>query len=331
MLAWLLDRFTGLDALRLAEVPDPVPGPGEVVLRIHYAALNPADRYLAERQYPAKPSLPHILGRDGMGTVVAVGPEVSGISPGDRRLILRGEVGVERAGTFAEKVAVPCASLAEVPREWEEKEAAAASLVYLTARQALVMWGELPAQAPVLVTGATGGVGVAAVQLGAALGYQILALSRSPDKRRRLQQIGASECFDPADPNWHHALLRAIAPRRVELAIDNVGGALLPEVIDTLGNLGKVSLVGRLAGPVPNFNTASLFFRRLRLGGVAVGAYTPDEAQAAWRAVVDLLATRKARPLVDSVLPFERLPDAFARLAAGPMGKVLLAAPQPRG
>jgi len=327
MLAWLLDQFSGVAGLRLAEIAEPTAAAGEVVLQTHFAALNPADAYLAEKQYPAKPRLPHILGRDGVGTVVAVGPEVAGVAVGDRRLILRGEVGVERPGTFAERVAVPVESLAEIPAGWNEQEAAAAPLVYLTAYQALSIWGPLPTGAMVLVTGASGGVGVASVQLGAALGYTVVALSRSVEKRERLRQLGASMCFDPADPNWRLALKRSLAPRRVDLAIDNIGGSLLPEVIDTLGDGGRVSLVGRLAGPVPSFNTASLFFRRIRMGGIAVAMNTPAESRAAWLEVLALLARTGARPLVDSVLPFDRLPDAFARLSAGPMGKVLLAAP----
>ena len=129
---------------------------------------------------------------------------------------------------------------------------------------------------------------------------------------------------NPSDSRWRTALEEGFRPRRVDLAIDNIGGKLLPEVIDTLGDLGKVSLVGRLAGPVPNFNTATLFFRRLRLGGVAVGAYTNAESRAAWQEVLRLLARTGARPLVDSVFPFEQIQRAFARLAEGPMGKVLL-------
>ncbi len=327
MRAWLLDHFGGLPALRLADTDEPSAQAGEVVLEIRYAALNPADRYLAERQYPARPRLPHILGRDGVGTVVAVGPGVAGVSVGERRLILRGELGSERRGTFAERVAAPAENLTEIPPGWDEKEAAAAPLVYLTAYQALSMWGELPAAAVVLVTGASGGVGVASVQLAAALGHTVVALSRSEAKRDRLRELGASLCFDPGDPGWRLALKKALAPGRVELAIDNIGGALLPEVIDALGNNGKVSLVGRLAGPVPSFNTATLFFRRIRMGGVAVGAYAASESQAAWKRILELLSRTGARPIVDAVLPFEELPDAFARLAAGPMGKVLLAAP----
>jgi NADPH2:quinone reductase len=324
MKAWLIDELKGIEELRMAEVPDPVPEPHEVVLQLKYAALNPADRYLAEKQYPAKPKLPHILGRDGFGTVIRSGASVTGIQSGASRAILRGEAGGDRPGTFAEQVAVPEENLIETPPGWSEEQSAGASLVYLTAYQALTMWGPLPSGAIVLVTGASGGVGVAAIQLAMALGYETIGLSRSSEKSKRLLQLGTTHLFNPQDPKWLQAAKATIAPRRVELAIDNVGGTLLPQVIETLGNQGKVSLIGRLAGPVPEFNTASLFFRRLRLGGVAVGAYSPAEGQKAWKEVVELLTKTRARPLVDSVFQFEQLPQAFARLAEGPLGKVLL-------
>ena len=322
-----MDDFKGIGGLRLAEVPDPAPQRDEVILQVHYSALNPADRYLAENLYPAKPRLPHILGRDGMGTVVEVGSGVGDVRVGDRRTILRGEVGINQPGTFAQRVAVPAQNLVEVPAGWSEPEAAGATLVYLTAYQALTMWGPLPPSATVLVTGASGGVGAASVQLAAAMGHKVLALSRSPEKRRRLEQLGATATFNPEDPKWRQAVKTMLAPLRVDLAIDNIGGNLLPEVIDTLGENGRVSVVGRLAGPVPSFNPATLFFRRLRLGGVAVSAWTNAESRAAWQEVLSLLARTGARPQVDQVFPFDQLPQAFERLAQGPMGKVLLAAP----
>ena len=325
MKAWLMDDFNGIGSLRLAEAPNPVPQPDEVILQVNYAALNPADRYLAENLYPAKPRLPHILGRDGMGMVVEVGSGVTGVRVGDRRAILRGQVGSNRPGTFAQRVAVPAQDLVEIPAGWSEPEAAGATLVYLTAYQALTMWGPLPSPAVVLVTGASGGVGVAAVQLAAAMGYKVLALSRNPEKSRRLEQLGAAATFNPEDSKWRQAAKTLLEPRRVDLAIDNIGGKLLPEVIDTLGEHGRVSLVGRLAGPVPSFNTATLFFRRLRLGGVAVGGWTNAESHAAWQQIVELLARAGARPQVDKVFPFDQLPQAFERLERGPMGKVLLA------
>jgi NADPH:quinone reductase len=327
MRAWLIDDLKGIGGLRLADVPDPVPQRDEVVLQLNYAALNPADRYLAENQYPLRPPLPHILGRDGIGTVVQVGGEVPDAQVGDRRAILRGEVGGNRPGTFAQRVAVLAQDLVAIPAGWTELEAAGATLVYLTAYQALTMWGPLPPSALVLVTGASGGVGVATVQLAAAMGHKVVALSRSPEKRRRLEQLGATATVDPEDPKWGLTLKATLSSRRVDLAIDNIGGKLLPQVINTLGELGRVSVVGRLAGPVPSFNTATLFFRRIRLGGVAVGAWTNAESRTAWQEVLALLARTGARPQVDKVFPFDQLPQAFDRLAQGPMGKVLLAVP----
>lgn len=327
MRAWLIDELTGIDRLRLADAPDPIPQPGEVVLQLHYAALNPADSYLAQNQYPARPKLPHILGRDGLGTVLQVGPGVQSFHPGDRRAILRGVVGGDKPGTFAQRAAVAAQSLVEVPAGWSDLEAAGATLVYLTAYQALTMWGPLPDKAVVLVTGASGGVGVATVQLAHALGWTVIGLSRSESKSARLREMGASATFNPESRDWTRAAKTWLGDRRIDLAVDNIGGALLPQVISLLGNLGRVSLVGRLAGPVPEFNTATLFFRRIRLGGVAVGEYTNTKAHAAWQDVLRLLARTGARPLVDRVFPFEQLPQAFVRLAQGPMGKVLLEIP----
>ena len=153
MKAWIIERLDGIEKARLTEVADPVPAAGEVVLRLTCAALNPADRYLAEGQYPAKPPLPHILGRDGSGTVVSSGAGVDHLL-GQKRAILRGEMGVSRWGTFAELVAVPAESLIEIPSGWTEEQAGSASLVYVTAFQALTQWEDLPAQSVELVTGA---------------------------------------------------------------------------------------------------------------------------------------------------------------------------------
>src|SRR4051812_9257478 len=104
MKAWLLPSFAGLPSLTLSETPAPVPGPGEVRLDLHFAALNPADYYLAQGHYPAKPTFPHILGRDGVGTVSAVGAGVTSVKVGDTRAILRGDAGVSRPGTLAQSV-----------------------------------------------------------------------------------------------------------------------------------------------------------------------------------------------------------------------------------
>jgi NADPH2:quinone reductase len=323
MKAWLLDRIGSLDNLRLGEIADPSPGPGEALLRVEFAALNPADRYLAEGQYPAKPPMPHILGRDGIGTVVAVGSGVTETKVNDRRLLLRSEIGVNRPGTFAELVAIPVDSLVQPPANWTDEQSAGAPLVYLTACQALTTWGDLPPSV-VLVTGTSGGVGVASVQLARAMLHTVIALSRDPAKSQKLKGLGASLVLNPNDPEWPRKAKEFLGRRRVDLAIENIGGPLFNQVLETLGEHGRVSCVGRLAGPVPEFNTAALFFRRLRIGGVHVGAYTPPESREAWSRVLALLAETGASPLVDSVWQFNQLKEAFARLSAGPMGKVIL-------
>lgn len=328
MRAWLMDSYDGVEQLQLGEVPDPQPGPTEVRLKVRYAALNPADAFLAQGLYPAKPALPHILGRDGVGDVEAVGLRVADIRAGETVGILRCDAGVEKPGTLAEKVLVPAESVARIPAGWSLEEMAGAPLVFLTAWQALTQWSNPPVPPPensvLLVTGASGGVGVASVMLGRSMNLIVVALSRNAEKRTKLKALGADFVFDPEDKSLVKSIAASISQKKVELAVDCVGGKLLPQVIALLGYGGRISIVGRSGGPVPEFNTATLLFRRIRMGGVAVGDYTAQVAQVAWNEIVDRLNAAGQRPQVDSVVSFEEVKKGFARLAQGPMGKVVV-------
>jgi NADPH2:quinone reductase len=328
MHAWLMDSYEGVEKLRFDEVPDPLPGPGQVVLRMKYAALNPADAFLALAQYPAKPKLPHVLGRDGVGEVVAIGAGVDEVQLGETVGIVRGDTGVDTWGTLAEKTVVDSSHLVPVPQGWSLQEVAGAPLVFLTAWQALTQWSD-PAAPPapgsvLLVTGASGGVGSASVLLAKSMGLTVVGLSRSTRKGEQLKVLGADFVADPADKSLRKLVLAAIAPKRVDIAVDTVGGALFNEVIAMLGNAGRVSVVGRSGGTVPEFNTATLFFRRNRIGGVTVADYSAQEAKAAWNEIVKRLDALGKRPVVDGVFPFADVKAAFARLSQGPMGKVLV-------
>jgi NADPH2:quinone reductase len=278
--------------------------------------------------YPAKPPLPHILGRAGVGEGLETGAGVETVRTGQMVGILRCDAGVETRGTLAEKTVIPAASLAPIPAGWSVQEMSGAPLTFLTAWQALTQWQEAPALPPegtiLLITGASGGVGVAGVLLGKSLGMTVIALSRSAEKGNKLKELGADFVFDPNDGNLRKSVLAAIAPRKVDLVLDNIGGALFNQVLATIGYRANISVVGRSAGPVPEFNTASLFFRRNRIGGVAVGDYTPQSAQADWKEIVRRLAVAGKKPVVDRIFPFEEVPAAFRRLAQGPMGKVLV-------
>ncbi len=205
---------------------------------------------------------------------------------------------------------------------------AGAPLVFLTAWQALTQWNDPPAPPPersvLLVTGASGGVGVASVLLGQSMGLTVVALSRSAEKSARLKALGADVVLDPNDPLLRKNVYAAIAPKKVDLVIDSVGGPLFDQLVSILGYQGRISVVGRSAGAVPHFNTASLLFRRSRIGGVAVSDYTPEAGRAAWHEIVSRLATIGKRPVVDSIFSFEEVKPAFARLQQGPMGKVVV-------
>jgi NADPH:quinone reductase len=328
MRAWLMDSYDGVEKLRLGEVADPVPGDGQVLLRMLFAALNPADAFLAKAQYPAKPPLPHILGRDGVGEVIATGPGVENVRVGETVGVLRCNAGVETWGTLAEKAVIPAASVAPVPPGWSLEEMAGAPLVFLTAWQALTQWSDPPAPPPegsvLLVTGASGGVGVASVLLAKSMGLRVVALSRSAGKGARLKELGADFVFDHQDKSLRKSVSAALAPKKVDLAVDNVAGPLFNEVIAMLGYGGRISVVGRSGGPVPEFNTGTLFFRRNRIGGVAVADFTPESAQTTWKEIAARLDALGKRPVVDQVFPFDEVKAAFARLDRGPMGKVLI-------
>jgi NADPH2:quinone reductase len=328
MRAWLMDSYDGVEELRLGEVPDPHLGPSDVLLKVRYAALNPADAFLAQGLYPAKPTLPHILGRDGVGDVEIVGSCVEDIRVGDTVGILRCEAGVGNPGTLAEKVVVPAESLARIPSGWSLEEMAGAPLVFLTAWQTLTQWSDPPAPPPersiVIVTGASGGVGVASVMLGKSMGLIVVALSRDAGKRAKLKTLGADFVFDPGDKSLVNSISAVTTSKKVDLAIDCVGGKLLPQIIALLGYGGRISIVGRSGGTVPEFNTATLLFRRIRIGGVSVGDYSAQAAQTTWKEIVERLDALGQRPQIDSIVPFEEVKKGFARLTQGPMGKVLV-------
>ncbi len=333
MRAWLMENYEGVDKLRLGEIADPVPGPQDALLQVHLAGLNPADAFLAQAMYPAKPELPHILGRDGVGEVLAIGSEVQTVRVGDTVGVLRGDTGVDAWGTLAERVVVPATNLVRVPADWTLEEMSGAPLTFLTAWQALTQWSDPPApptdRSVLLITGASGGVGTASIQLGRSMHLTVVALTRKMEKAAKLMELGADHVLQASTASMAQDVLAAIAPQRVDLVVDTVGGPLFNVILGLLGQGGRVSVVGRSGGVVPEFNTARLFFRRNRIGGVAVSDFTPDAAQQAWHQIVGRLNSMGQRPVVDSVFRFEDLKQAFARLELGHLGKVLVRIGEP--
>lgn len=322
MKIWRFHEYGPIENLKLEEQPTPEPAAGEALVKVQYAALNPADYYTVANKYPRIAKPPFAVGRDGSGTIVK---SASGkFKPGDAVVLLRSEVGVRRDGTLAEYVTVPEDVLAPLPVGWTPQEGAAGPLTMLTAWMALVDEGKLQAGNTVLVTGATGGVGTAAVILAKSLGARVVALSRSEEKGRKLKELGADVVVDSAAPDQVEQVKAALGGGRADVVVENLSGKQLQKSLELTGFKGRVCVIGALAGLTSEIEVAKFFFKRIHIIGIAVGTYTADEAQIAWQKIVATLDGAGRRPLVDQAFAFTQVQEAFAHLKQGPMGKVLV-------
>ncbi len=323
MRAWRFHEFGDIANYTLEEVPDATPGDGEALIKIRYASLNPADRLLIEGKYPGAGDLPLTVGRDGSGTVEKAA-EGSRFKVGDEVIVLRSEIGITRQGTLSEFVAAPESVVAHLPKGWSLKEGAAAPLVYLTAWKALVIQGGLRKGQSVLVTGASGGVGIASIQLAKALGAKVVALSRSEAKRSRLMELGADAVLDDGAPDLPDKVRAALDGKGPDLIIENLGGARLDQHIGLANLNAHIMVIGLLAGRMSEINMGQVLFKQVRIEGVHVGKLVPTQVQDGWRRIVETLGTTGARPVIDTVFPMEQVQEAFAHLAGGHLGKVLV-------
>lgn len=323
MRAWRFHQPGDIANLVLEEVPDVEPGPGEALVRIACAALNPADRYLVQGQYPRAGAPPFTPGRDGAGEVVKPVPG-GRLKAGDAVCVLGGLTGIAQQGTLAEYAAVPEEWLAPVPDGWTLEEAAAGPLTHLTAWRALVVCGHLVPGETVLVTGASGGVGSAAVTLASALGARVVALSRNADRRAALMERGAAVVVDADAADLDKALKSALGADRPALVVENLGGPWLDLAARFAAPGGRIMVVGLLAGLRAEITVGLLIHKNLKIEGLSVGYFTPEEARTAWSEVVCLLNRAGQRPAVGCLVGFEEVQAGFDRLSQGLLGKVVV-------
>lgn len=323
MRAWRFHEPGDIRNLVLEDVERPEPKDGEVLVRIETAALNPADHYLVLGQYPRAGAPPFTPGRDGAGTIET--PLAGGrFKPGDRVVLLGGQTGISALGTLAEYSAIPEAWLAPLPDGWSVQEGAAGPLVLLTAWRALVVCGGLKAGETVLVTGASGGVGTAAIQLAKSMNARVIALSRCSEKRKKLETLGADIVLDAGATDLEKQVKGALGASRIDLIVENLGGSWLNRCVRMAGFGGRIMIVGLLDGLSAEVAIGLLIHKCIRIEGLSVSAYTAEEAQAAWAEIVRRLDAAGQRPVIDGVYPMDQAQEAFARLKSGPMGKVLL-------
>ncbi|GIX05497.1 MAG: NADPH:quinone oxidoreductase [Planctomycetaceae bacterium] len=314
----------GLEHTVLSELAEPVCGHEQVVLAVRGVGLNPADRFQIEGRYPGGPRPPFTPGRDASGVVVQVGPG-SDLQVGQAVLVLQSEETNLVHGTLAERVAVSAGNVVPLPAGWSFAEGAAAPLVYQTAWQALTCRGRPSPEQVVVVIGAAGGVGLAAMQLARGLGLRVIGLVRREEKRRWLLEHGFLEIERLDSPDLKERLRRLNAGAGVNLVVDTVGGRWLGEALHWLARDGVVAELGVLDDVTSPISLPSLLFKRATIQGILVSHATAAEARQQWQQITHILQQSGQRPVLDRVFPLAEFRAAFARLDTRPIGKVVIA------
>ncbi|HYM92391.1 MAG TPA: zinc-binding dehydrogenase [bacterium] len=322
-----------LDALHLEDLPDPVPGPGQVVVRLRAAALNHRDLFICRGQY-AGLRFPIVLGSDGVGEVASIGPGVRDVRVGDPVVInpslewgddprVQGPrfqiLGHPDNGTFAEMVVVPVANVLPRPAGLSDEEAAAIPLAGLTAYRAVVTRGRVKRGETVLVLGIGGGVATFVLLIAKHAGARVLATSGSDAKLDRARMLGAAAAFHYKTADWVKAVREATDGTGPDLIVDGTGGAPFEQALDAIRPGGRVVTYGATLGPVPQLTVRRIFWKQLDILGTTMGS--PED----FRAMLALFGQGRLRPVVDRVFP---LADAGAALRhmeqAAQFGKITL-------
>jgi NADPH:quinone reductase-like Zn-dependent oxidoreductase len=319
----------GPEVLVLEEAPDPVPGEGEVLVRLRASALNHLDVWI-RKGMPSVPK-PRILGADGAGVVEALGDGVTGFEPGEPVVINPGiEVGDGRIhvigehgdGTNAELIAVPATNVHPIPDGLSFEEAAAFPLVFETAYRMLVTRAGLREGEWVLAWGIGGGVSTAALAIAKALGARVIVTSSSDAKLERALGLGADATVNHATGDVKAAVQEATGGRGVDVVVEHVGEATWQTSLAVAAPGGRIAVCGATSGPNPPAALHRIWWKQLSILGSTMG--TCED----FAAVYDLVATGRARPVVDEVLPLEQIRAAHERLEAGEqLGKIVLSVP----
>ena len=331
MKAALFHDYGGPEVVRLGEVADPVPGPGEVRIAVRAAAMNHLDLWV-RRGLPIDIALPHIGGSDIAGVVDSVGPGAERVPAGARVVVdpsldydwydgaARGRslpsaelriIGEHTPGGFAEYAVVPAANLVEIPSGVSFEEAAAASLAGVTAWHAVVVRGRVRPGERVLVTGASGGVSTMAVQIARHAGARVHAVTSGADNVARVRDLGAHVVYDRLETDYGRALWRDTGKEGVDLIVDSVGAATWKANLRALRQGGRLVCYGATTGPAGETSLPLLFWKQASILGSTMG--TPADYRRTMRLVFDGVL----RAPIDEILPLDRAREAHERLEAG--------------
>jgi len=316
----------GLKNLRLTERPDPVPQPGQVVVKVSSASLNYRDLLMARGQYNPRQPLPLIPCSDGAGVVTAVGEDVSSVAVGDRVAScffqtwidgpptadkLAGTLGGPLDGMLAEQVVLSENGVVRVPDALGDTEAATLPCAALTAWSALVEQGSVAAGDTVLVLG-TGGVSIFALQIARILGARVIVTSSSDAKLERARDLGAWQTINyAADPAWGKTVRRLTEGSGVDHVVEVGGAGTLEQSLRAAKVGGQISVIGVLAGGSAELNIVPVLMHNLRLQGILVGS------RAGFQRMNQAIEKHDLRPVIDRTFGFDEVPEAFRTMASG--------------
>jgi NADPH2:quinone reductase len=325
MKALLCTRAGTPDDLVVADLPDPVPGRGEALIHVHVAALNFFDLLIIAGKYQYKPDFPFSPGAEFAGTVESLGAEAGGFAVGDRVM------GYARHGAAREKLAVPINNLIALPESLDFERAAGLTVTYGTSYYALKDRAGLKAGETLVVLGASGGVGLAAVELGKRMGARVIACASSDEKLLFAREHGADEAINYAnDPSTvlRNALKMLGGERGVDVVYDPVGGPYAEPALRSLGFGGRYLVVGFAAGEIPRLPLNLVLLKACDVRGVFWGSWTEREPAAHRANMADIVrwcADGKLSAHVHARYPLAQAAQALKAIASRKaMGKVVL-------
>ena len=322
MFAWLCENPIGEQALRWAELPTPEPAAGQVRIAIHAASLNFPDLLTVQNKYQIKPPLPFVPGSEFSGTVEALGEGVRHLKLGDHVAT----IGV--SGGFATHACVDAATVMPLPPAFALDDAAAFAFTYGTSHHALIDRAALRAGETVLVLGAAGGVGSAAVQIAKAAGARVIAAASSDEKGAFCRELGADAIVNTSRDNLREALKLATEGKGPDVVYDPVGGDLAEAAFRSIAWRGRYLVIGFAAGPIPALPWNLALLKGASIVGVFWGDFVRREPKAFRAGMSELFgwyARGLVKPAIDERLPMSALAEAYARMASRQVrGKLLL-------
>ncbi|HWW85643.1 MAG TPA: NADPH:quinone reductase [Vicinamibacterales bacterium] len=309
--------------MRLEDVADPKPGAGEVLVRIHAAGINPVDAYIRAGTYPRKPALPYIPGSDGAGEVEAVGAGVHGFAPGDRVYFAGFGDRPAGAGTYAERTVGAPSQLFRLPSNASFAEGAALGVPYSTAYRALFQRADAKPGETVLVHGATGGVGIAAVELAHARGLRVIGTGGTDDGLAAVRERGADVTVKHSEPGYEERIKQATGGAGVDLVLEMAAHVNLDRDLSLLAKHGRVVVIGN-RGRV-EIDPRQAMARDAAVLGMTLFNATQDDLVEIHAALFAGLQNRTLKPLVGREHPLSDASKAHEQLfKPGALGKIVL-------